>query len=123
MKARINVTNLDGIVFINQINRKKEEIFIYLDPPYYQKGADLYMNFYSEENHKRLSKYVNKMQKKWMVSYDNHDFILNLYAEQRKVVYQLSQAASNRIGDEILIFSDELSFSDSINILKSPVLS
>lgn len=121
-KDRITVTNLDGLSFISKLNKKKEEIFIYLDPPYYQKGADLYMNFYSKEDHKKLSKYVHKMEKRWMVSYDNHDFILNLYAEQSKIVYKLSQAASNRVGDEILIFSEGLDFMSSINMLQSPVL-
>lgn len=122
LKDRISVSNLDGLAFINKLNRKKEEVFIYLDPPYYKKGADLYMNFYSKNDHKKLSKYVHKMKKKWMVSYDNQDFILNLYAEQRKVMYQLSQAASNRVGDEILIFSEGLHFTDSIKALKQPVL-
>lgn len=122
IKDRITVTNLDGLSFIGKLDKKNEEIFIYLDPPYYQKGADLYMNFYSKEDHKRLSKHVHKMQKKWMVSYDNHDFILNLYAEQNKIVYKLSQAASNRIGDEILIFSNGIEFKESMNTLKSPIL-
>lgn len=121
-KPRISISNLDGVNFIKKINKKKEEVFIYLDPPYYQKGADLYMNFYSKEDHEKLSNYVHKMKKNWMVSYDNHDFILNLYAQQRKVVYQLSQAASNRVGDEVLIFSHELNFTDSLSTLKRPVL-
>lgn len=122
IKNRITVTNLDGLSFIEKLDKKKTEIFIYLDPPYYQKGADLYMNFYSKEDHKNLSKYVHKMQNKWMVSYDNHDFILNLYAEQKKIVYKLSQAASNRIGDEVLIFSKGIEFEESMSTLKSPVL-
>jgi DNA adenine methylase len=118
----ISVSNLDGLSFINKLNKKKEEIFIYLDPPYYQKGADLYMNFCSKEDHKKLSKQVRKMQKLWMVSYDNHDFILNLYAEQNKISYRLSQAASNRVGEEIFIFAEGLNFVDSIKTLNSPVL-
>ncbi len=122
LKDRIIVSNLDGLAFISKLNKKKEDIFIYLDPPYYQKGADLYMNFYSKKDHAKLSKTVRSLQKKWMVSYDNHDFILNLYAEHKRVVYQLSQSASNRIGDEILVFSEELSFENSINTLKSPIL-
>ena len=122
IKDRISLSNLDGLSFIGQLNKKKEEIFIYLDPPYYQKGADLYMNYYSKEDHKKLSNYVRKLQKKWMVSYDNHDFILNLYSEQKKIVYKLSQAASNRIGDEIIIFSEKIDFEDSMKSLKSPFL-
>lgn len=121
-KNRIQLSNLDGITFINKMNSKLEDIFIYLDPPYVQKGADLYMNFYSQEDHQRLSKKVHKMKKKWLVSYDNNDFILNLYSDKDRVVYKLSQSASNRIGDEILIFSEKLKFTDSINQLRSPLL-
>jgi len=120
IKNRISVSNLDGLLFIKKLDKKKEEIFIYLDPPYYQKGADLYMNYYSKEDHKKLARYVHKLRKKWIVSYDNHDFILNLYAEKNKVVYKLSQSASNRVGDEVLIFSEKLDFYNSINALKSP---
>lgn len=122
IQERISVSNLDGLSFINKLNRKREDIFIYLDPPYYQKGADLYMNFYSKKDHQRLSEYVHKMHKKWMVSYDSHEFILNLYSEQNKVVYKLSQAASNRIGDEILIFSEGIDYTNSIKVLNSPIL-
>ena len=96
VKNRISVSNFDGIKFITKLDRKKEKIFIYLDPPYYQKGADLYMNFYSKEDHKKLSMKVHQLHKKWIVSYDNNEFIMNLYAEKRKLVHKLSQSASNR---------------------------
>ncbi len=80
------------------------------------------MNFYSNKDHEKLAKYVHKMGKKWMVSYDNQDFILNLYGKKEKVMYQLSQAASNRVGDEILIFSEKISFANSVKLLKSPIV-
>jgi DNA adenine methylase len=120
-KNRIAVSNLDGLAFVKKMDDKAEDIFIYLDPPYYQKGADLYMNFYSKADHERLSNHVHRMKKKWMVSYDHHDFILNLYAAENKVVYKLSQSASNRVGDEVLIFSDDVSFQRSMEALSSPV--
>jgi DNA adenine methylase len=118
-KHRISVSNLDGLAFVKQMDKKKEDIFIYLDPPYYQKGADLYMNFFSESDHQKLSKHVHKMNKKWMVSYDNQEFILNLYAERNRIVYKLSQSASNRVGDEVLIFSDKINFTESVKKLNS----
>ena len=122
IKNRITVSNLDGVSFIDKLNKRKENIFIYLDPPYYLKGAELYMNYHSEKDHQKLAKHVEKLQKKWMISYDNQDFILNLYGNLRKLTYKLSQSASNRIGDEVLIFSEGLKFKDSIKELKSPVL-
>lgn len=120
-KNRINLSNLDGISFINKLNYKKEEIFIYLDPPYYKKGSQLYMNFFSDLDHRKLSKQVNKIKQKWMVSYDNHEFILNLYESHNKVIYRLSQSASNRVGEEVFVFPKKLNFLDSIAELKSPV--
>lgn len=122
LKHRIHISNMDGVSFIKKLNKKKEEMFIYLDPPYVQKGADLYMNSYSKNDHKHLAKYVSKINKRWMVSYDNHEFILNLYANNEKICYKLSQCASNRVGDEILIFSPNIEYRKSIGRLKSPVL-
>lgn len=120
-RNRIYVSNEDGITFTSRINQKQEDIFIYLDPPYFAKGADLYMNYFSENDHKKLSEFVSSMNKKWMVSYDNNSFILNLYSEMHRVVYQLSQSASNRVGDEVLIFSNQLNFNESLKHLKQPI--
>ncbi len=121
-RNRIFVSNLDGLAFIKKMDKKREDIFIYLDPPYYKKASDLYMNFYLEKDHENLSRHVRNINKRWMISYDNQDFILNLYAQERKVLYNLSQCASNRVGNEILIFSERINFADSMNHLKAPVL-
>jgi DNA adenine methylase len=119
---RINVSRKDGINFIKKMDRMESDVFVYLDPPYYEKASDLYMNYYSKKDHKKLSKYVQQMQKRWLVSYDNHDFILNLYDKNEKLTYKLSHSTSNRIGDEVLVFSDRLKFKNSLSELKSPLL-
>jgi DNA adenine methylase len=121
-KQHISVSNLDGLRFISKLNRNKEDTFIYLDPPYFNKGSDLYMNFYSKEDHTKLSKYVRKMRNRWMISYDRSDFILNLYAyTERKITYKLSQSASNKVGNEILIFSRKIDYLNSVRVLNSPI--
>jgi DNA adenine methylase len=122
MRTRVSVSNLDGLSFISRLDKKQENIFIYLDPPYYQKGADLYMNFYSTEDHKKLSRLVHRIHKNWMVSYDYQEFILGLYERHRIISYKLSQSASNRVGEEVLIFSRNLDFENSIKKLNTPVL-
>lgn len=121
-KDRIKLSNQDGINFLKRLNKLRDDIFIYLDPPYLLKGADLYMNFYCLEDHERLAKCIDHLDGKWLVSYDNHDFIIQLYSHYRKINYQLSQAASNRIGDEILVFSKKLKFRKSICHLAEPIL-
>jgi DNA adenine methylase len=121
-KNRISISNEDGITFAKRINNMEEKVFLYLDPPYYGKGADLYMNYFSENDHRVLSSFVKNLDKKWMVSYDNNQFILNLYSEMNRVLYKLSQSASNRVGNEVLIFSELLNFTVSINKLAEPEL-
>ena len=110
---------MDGISFVRKIDAKPESVFIYLDPPYFQKGADLYMNFYVESDHRRLANFVHKMKKRWMISYDHHEFILSLYAGERKILYRLSQSASNRVGNEVLVFSEALRYTQSMTELNS----
>jgi DNA adenine methylase len=122
IKDRITVSNLDGLAFISKLNRKRDNIFIYLDPPYYHKGADLYMNFYSKKDHMNLAKNVHKISKRWMVSYDHQDFILGLYEKYKIVSYSLSQSASNRVGEEVLIFPESVEFYGSIGKLSNPLV-
>lgn len=120
LKHQISVSNDDGIKFIQGMDKKKESVFIYLDPPYFHKGADLYMNFFSKKDHEALCKKIEKLKSNWLVSYDNQEFILNLYSKKQKIVHKLSQSASNRVGDEIFIFPENIKFIESIKFLKSP---
>ncbi|WP_295727791.1 DNA adenine methylase [uncultured Muribaculum sp.] len=119
-KKRIEISNLEGMDFLRKINRKHNDVFVYLDPPYVKKGAELYMNYFIREDHIALRNAVAKLRKKWLISYDNQDIIKELYSIYESVLYRLSQCASNRTDTEILICSHLLRFEDSINYLKNP---
>lgn len=117
---RIHLSNRDGIEFIGDIEGQIDNLFIYLDPPYYKKGAFLYLNAFNDEAHTALSEEVARLKSRWLVSYDYQNFILGLYPDKRKLLYQLSQCTSNRIGDEVLIFDDRLMFENAQHELNSP---
>lgn len=121
-RQRIVISNLDGVNFIDRLEKRKRDFFVYIDPPYFEKGSDLYMNYYVGADHEKLSKHIKRMKNIWLTSYDNHDFILQLYQSETKLNYKLSQSASNRVGDEVLIFSNRLNFIKSISKLKFPNL-
>ena len=116
-KRDILLSNYDGIEFIKSLNRKHSDVFIYLDPPYVEKGHFLYMNCFKEEDHIQLSRFVSKIKKKWMVSYDMNNLILRSYSKWNMIQYQLLQCTSNCKKNEILVFSEGLEFSDSMNEL------
>ncbi len=119
-KKRIFVSGVDGLAFVRKLD-KRGRVFLYLDPPYVKKGSGLYMNYFSKFDHERLAAAVKELASPWMVSYDNNDYILDIYSGQRKLLYKLSQSASNRVGDEVLIFKDDIVFDESSRFLKSPV--
>lgn len=121
-KNRIHISKKDGVKFIKQLNKSKENIFIYLDPPYVNKGSDLYLNFYKKKDHELLSKNIEMIKHQWILSYDNTEFIANLYNKKNKLIYDLSQSASNRMGQEILIFSNLISFDESMRNLKKAII-
>lgn len=118
---RIHVANLDGVELIKTVSSSTAECFIYLDPPYYQKGANLYLNAFRDADHEKLAKYVSKLSTPWLLSYDNHSFITNLYQRFEKRAYKLQHSTSNKIGDEVLIFSQKTKFQDSLSHLSSVV--
>ncbi len=56
-KNDIVLYNLDTEDLIrNVINNLEHKSFIFFDPPYYNKGATLYTNFYKHEDHVSLAK-------------------------------------------------------------------
>ena len=76
------------------------------------------MNEYTDEVHRKLSDYVKDMRTPLIMSYDNHDFIKQLYPKSRKLSHQLSQSTSNRSGREIFIFDNNLEYTASVKSLK-----
>jgi DNA adenine methylase len=111
-KSRIIVTNEDGVDLVSRYLRKKN-VFVYLDPPYYDKAADLYLNVFQEKDHARLAKKLNAHPNAtWLLTYDNKPEIRKLYTERTVVDFSLSYNAYElRCGQELMIFSDRLAAS------------
>jgi len=110
-KDKISVRNLDGILLLKQLdkNKYKDRYFIFLDPPYYQKGKSLYLNHYIDKDHKKLLKLLEKSSLKWVMTYDDVFYIQNLYEKFKKNKFTINHSAFEaRQGKEILIFSDNV---------------
>ncbi len=113
-KSKIELYNLEANDFINDIilkKKNKSNIFIYLDPPYFQKGPTLYKNFFKEENHRTLANLIDLRLKKynWIITYDNNTKIQEMYAKYRRKIFKLPYSAgNNKKGQEIMIYSDVL---------------
>jgi DNA adenine methylase len=106
----IKVTKYDAETLIGKLANSKKRSFIYFDPPYLSKGYKLYLNHYTSEDHKRISKLIQKIKNNyWIVSYDSDDYITDLYKKRKKFYYNLQYNTSKvYLGQEVFIFSDNI---------------
>jgi DNA adenine methylase len=84
---------------------------IYLDPPYYVKGAGLYRNYYKHDDHLEIARLLGstRFKRPWIVSYDNAEEIREMYAYATPYAYGLHYTAQRRYtGSEVMFFSSRL---------------
>ena len=110
---RIEVTGDDGLTLLKKLNRyrtRAKKTFVYLDPPYYVKSTDLYLNRFTNEQHTNLATYFRSRKNfPWVMTYDNVSEIRNLYSEFPQVCFNLSYSAyKRRQGQELLIYPRSL---------------
>ena len=111
VKDRIFLFNLDVIDFITEVsNVMKQNSVIYLDPPYYNKGKDLYMNHFQHIDHIILKDYIETLdQYNWIVTYDNTPQINEIYQGIKKKFYNLNYSLINASkGQEVLFVKKNL---------------
>ncbi len=107
---RIHLSSQDALLFITRMNAELPgRSLIYLDPPYYIKGGDLYRNFYKYEDHANVAMSIRNLTCKWIVSYDNVEPINCLFHGYHRKVYDLNYcAAGATVGSEVMFFCNEL---------------
>ncbi len=75
------ITNLD---YRDVVEAKGEDVFIFLDPPYfsatksalYGKNGKLHKGF----DHQRFAEVMKKCKHKWLITYDNSDYVRDLFS-------------------------------------------
>lgn len=108
-KERIELFNLDAIEFLRcVVESRPERTFVYLDPPYFTKGSQLYLNHYTAADHAALATHLcGKARFPWVLSYDDVPAIHDLYAGLRQIRFSLGYSVRDwRIGSEVLILRD-----------------
>jgi DNA adenine methylase len=107
---RIRLTNLDALDFLEQqVPQMRSQSLIYLDPPYYHKGQELYGSSYTPAAHAAVAQRVIALKERWLVSYDDTPEILALYKNHRPLQYGLTYSAQERRkGGEVMFYSADL---------------
>lgn len=111
----IEITNLD---YAKVVEREGENVFIFLDPPYfsatksalYGKKGQLHKGF----DHKRFTETMKNCKHKWLITYDNCEYIKELFSfahiTEWNLVYGMRNQTetSDQLGKEIFIANFEI---------------
>lgn len=112
LNKRISLTGMDAIAFLKSgMLQWPRNTLIYLDPPYYVNGRELYYDYYTHEDHQRVAEFVTTglKSRQWIVSYDNEPPIRAMYAGCQRLAYNLGYSARDaRQGAEVIFFSETM---------------
>lgn len=106
LASRVSVRFGDALTFLrtNAAKISAGFSFVYIDPPYYMQGRKLYRHHYMDGDHEALAKYITSQGYPWLVSYDDHPRIRELYAsKQMQPIYLDYKVKSSRTAQELVI--------------------
>lgn len=104
-KSKIKLYNYDIRTFIKKIIPLYKDAFIYFDPPYFNKGKELYKNFFNKQDHEDIAALIKSLKVNWMVTYDNSETIKEIYKEYDIKKYKVIYSLANTGESEELIFT------------------
>lgn len=108
LSGRISLTRMDALQFLQSGSKYwTAKTLIYLDPPYFMKGRQLYDDYYVESDHERLARFVSEKltKQRWIVSYDNVREVRALYRQHSLMSYGIAYSARIACeGTEIMFF-------------------
>gem|GEM_PF-1266783 len=70
----------DTIKKVESWRHEDEEVFYYLDPPFYEKAARLYRYYFENGDHETLHNRLVRLRQPWLLSYDPAPSIQELYS-------------------------------------------
>lgn len=99
----------DGVEIIAEY-ASKDDVFIYADPPYFEKAGSLYLNAFTAKNHEDLARVLNGVpNSRWILTYDNAPQVAELYPQRRRRKFELNYSAHRVVkATEIAILSDAI---------------
>jgi DNA adenine methylase len=98
--SRFRNVNITCKSFAEVVQNASSQAFVYLDPPYYEKGLQLYKHSMQDDDHVRLSVLLKASSCTWVLSYDDHPRIRELYnwatIRQETITYTTATSRDSR---------------------------
>ena len=120
-RSRITLTNLDALTLLRDVGKQESaDLLVYLDPPYYGGGSELYRNWYTDRDHAKISDHLLKHARyDWFLTYDHHPKARSLYKGQNLRILNLFHTANkHRYSRELFIAAPHLNLPQSTFVNK-----
>jgi DNA adenine methylase len=109
----INGSTITNYDYEELVKKDGENVFIFLDPPYYSatksakynKNGSLHKSF----DHQRFAENMKRCKHKWLITYDDSNYIRNLFSFANIIPWNLTYGMrnitenSNQTGNELFI--------------------
>lgn len=94
---------------VKSLGYKRNEVFYYLDPPFFNKAEDLYTHYFNNGHHRVLHNSLMKLRQPWLLSYDKADSIIEMYSHNGygpkhiDILYSIGPSGSRPKTQEVVI--------------------
>lgn len=99
-KFTVRENSCSSLDFSTVIKDTSQPCLLYLDPPYFVKGGDLYQYSFSVDDHIRLANDLKDIDHSWILSYDDCEEIREMYSWARidevNTTYSITGARSKK---------------------------
>lgn len=123
-KSDIKLYNKDINSFITRyIPLYEENALVYFDPPYFEKGKQLYMNYFQFEDHVRIESAIrDHVRCDWIITYDDAPEIKDIYRVYSMWLYDLNYSVSAKCkASELMIFKDGIEVPDDTELQRQRI--
>jgi len=95
----INGTTITNYDYEDVVKKEGENVFLFLDPPYYSatksalygKNGNLHKSF----DHRRFAENMKKCKHKWLITYDDSEYIRSLFSFANIIPWNLTYGMRN----------------------------
>jgi DNA adenine methylase len=116
-RNQVSLSRLDALEFLRtKLKDLPAATLVNLDPPYFAKGRELYMNHYVAADHAKVAAAVRRLRPRWMVTYDDVPETRALYSGLPQYGHELYYSAQiKRMGVELLVLDPRLTPPDDLS--------
>lgn len=114
-KNRIKLSHLNAKNFIKKFKNLNNS-FWFIDPPYFNKGSELYKNYFTIKDHTVLSNLIKQQlsENHWILTYDFCNEIYKLYDNCKYGEILLTYSVENKRHEKEYLFYNNLNINEEI---------